>query len=117
MERATLHLEPLAGVSTSNIKQQKSYALWRVLDFVLAALFIFAGLTKILDLDHLLSDVQHLQFAAALTDLRNLSLANPAEFASDIDNFKILPWMVSVALAFYLPWLEILCALGLAFRF
>ena len=37
--------------------------------------------------------------------------------ASDIDNYKILPWPVSVALAFYLPWLEILCALGLVFRF
>lgn len=117
IQRVTLHLEPLAGVSTSNIKQKKSYALWRVLDFVLAALFIFAGLTKILDLDHLISNIQHLQFGSALAELRNLSLANPAEFASDIDNFKILPWTVSIALAFYLPWLEILCALGLAFRF
>ena len=117
IQRSTLHLEPFAGVSTSKIKQQKSYILWRVLDFVLAGLFIFAGLTKILDLDHLISDLRHLQFAAALADLRNLSLANPAEFASDIDNFKILPWAVSVAFAFYLPWLEILCALGLAFRF
>ena len=40
-----------------------------------------------------------------------------SQFASDIDNFKILPWPVSVALAFYLPWLEIFCALGLVFRF
>jgi len=38
-------------------------------------------------------------------------------FASDIDNYKILPWPVSVALAFYIPWLEIFCALGLVFRF
>ena len=116
IQRPTLHLEPLAGASTSNIKYQKSYILWRVLDFVLAGTFIFAGLTKILDLDHLIADVQHLQFANAWADLRNLSLANPAEFASDIDNFKILPWPVSVALAFYLPWLEILCALALVFR-
>src|SRR6516225_1229313 len=90
---------------------------WRILDFALAGIFIFAGLTKILDLDHLIADFQQLQFASALADLRNLSLANPAEFASDIDNFKILPWPVSVALAFYLPWLEIICALGLVFRF
>ena len=41
---------------------------------------------------------------------------DPVQFASDIDNFKILPWPVSVALAFYLPWLEILCALALVFR-
>ena len=42
---------------------------------------------------------------------------DPVQFASDIDNYKILPWPVSVALAFYLPWLEIFCALGLVFRF
>jgi hypothetical protein len=39
------------------------------------------------------------------------------EFANGIDNFKLVPWPVSVALAFYLPWLEIFCALGLVFRF
>ena len=91
--------------------------LWRILDFVVAGIFIFAGLTKILNLDQLIADLQHLRFASAFTDLGNLSLANAAEFASDIDNFKLLPWPVSVALAFYLPWLEIFCALGLAFRF
>jgi len=91
--------------------------LWRFLDLVVAGIFIFAGLTKILNLDQLIADLQHLRFASAFTDLGNLSLANAAEFASDIDNFKLLPWPVSVALAFYLPWLEILCALGLVFRF
>lgn len=64
--------------------------LFRLLDFVLAGIFIYAGIIKAID---------------------------PVQFASDIDNFKILPWPVSVALAFYLPWLEILCALGLIFRF
>jgi hypothetical protein len=87
--RPMLHLEPLTGATTSNIKHQKSYILWRVLDFVLAGVFIFAGVTKAID---------------------------PIQFASDIDNFKILPWPVSVALAFYLPWLEIFCAVGLVFR-
>ena len=91
--------------------------LWRILDFVLAGIFIFAGLTKILDLDHLIADLQHLRVANAFGDLGQLSLASPAEFANDIDNFKLLPWPVSVALAFYLPWLEIFCALGLVFRF
>ena len=112
-----LNVEPLTGATTSNIKHQKSHIVWRIVDFVLAGIFIFAGLTKILDLDHLMTDLQHLQFASALANLRNLSLANPAEFANDIDNYKILPWPVSVALAFYLPWLEIFCALGLVFRF
>ena len=91
--------------------------LWRFLDFVVAGIFIFAGLTKIFNLDQLIADLQHLRFASVFSDLGNLSLANVAEFATDIDNFKLLPWPVSVALAFYLPWLEIFCALGLLFRF
>ncbi len=91
--------------------------LWRILDFVVAGIFIFAGLTKIFDLDHLIADLQNLRVANAFADLGQLALANPAEFASDIDNYKLLPWPVSVALAFYLPWLEIFCALGLVFRF
>jgi putative oxidoreductase len=64
--------------------------LWRILDFVLAGIFMYAGALKAFD---------------------------PVQFASDIDNYKLLPWPVSVALAFYLPWLEIFCALGLVFRF
>lgn len=63
--------------------------LWRILDFAVAGIFIYAGVLKAID---------------------------PVQFASDIDNFKLLPWPASVALAFYLPWLEILCALGLVFR-
>jgi putative oxidoreductase len=82
---------------TSNIGSPSdvgSLGVWRVLlrilDFCLAGIFIYAGALKAFD---------------------------PVQFASDIDNYKILPWPVSVALAFYLPWLEILCALGLVFRF
>ena len=82
---------------TSNIELPSdvgSLGAWRVLsrilDFVLAGIFIYAGILKAID---------------------------PVQFASDIDNYKILPWPVSVALAFYLPWLEIFCALGLVFRF
>jgi putative oxidoreductase len=111
------HVESSASVTTSTIKHQRAYIFWRILNFVLAGMFIFAGLSKILDLDRLIADLQQLQFASAFADLRNLSLASPAEFASGIDNFKILPWPVSVALAFYLPWLEIFCALALVFRF
>jgi len=116
-QRPTPNVESSASVTTSTIKNQKSYIFWRILDFVLAGIFIFAGLSKILDLDRLIADLQRLQFASALADLRNLSPASPAEFASGIDNFKILPWPISVALAFYLPWLEIFCALALVFRF
>src|SRR5207302_7579554 len=34
----------------------------------------------------------------------------------DIENYHILPWSVGVRLAFYLPWLEILCGLALILR-
>jgi putative oxidoreductase len=63
--------------------------LWRLLDLVIAAIFIYAGVLKALD---------------------------PVQLAHDIDHYKILPWTVGVGLAFYLPWLEIFCGLALIFR-
>jgi putative oxidoreductase len=118
-ERPTSNVERLepstAGVRPSALDIKR--LLWRILDLIVAGIFIFAGFTKIFDLDHLIADLQHLRVASAFAGLRQLSLASPAEFASGIDNFKLLPWPVSVALAFYLPWLEILCALGLLFHF
>jgi putative oxidoreductase len=58
-------------------------------DVIVAGIFIYAGAIKALD---------------------------PVQFASDIDNYKIVPWPVSVALAFYLPWLEIFCGFALVVR-
>jgi len=63
---------------------------WRILDLIVAGVFIYAGVLKILD---------------------------PVQFANDIDNYKTLPWFVSVRLALYLPWLEIFCGLAVLFRF
>jgi putative oxidoreductase len=63
--------------------------VWRILALIIGALFIYAGAIKALD---------------------------PIGFANDIDNYKILPWFVGVRLAFYLPWLEILCGLALVIR-
>jgi Methylamine utilisation protein MauE. len=62
---------------------------WRILALIIGALFIYAGAIKALD---------------------------PIGFANDIDNYKILPWFIGVRLAFYLPWLEILCGLALIIR-
>ena len=90
--------------------------VWRLLDFLIAAVFIFAGLTKILDMDHLVSDLSHFRFPDLLTDIRHLSLSNPVGFARDVDNYKLLPWPIAVALGFYLPWLEIFSGLALIFR-
>ena len=63
--------------------------VWRLVDVIVGGVFIYAGAIKALD---------------------------PIRFANDIDNYKVLPWAVSVRLAFYLPWLEILCGIGLIAR-
>ena len=63
---------------------------WRILDLIVGGIFIYAGVLKVLD---------------------------PVHFGLDIDNYKILPWFISVRLGFYLPWLEILCGGALVFRF
>ena len=42
-----------------------------------------------------------------------LKVWDPVKFANDISNFRILPWALGVRLAFYLPWLEILCGVAL----
>jgi putative oxidoreductase len=63
--------------------------IWRIVDFILAAVFIYAGVLKALD---------------------------PVQLAHDVDHYKILPWTIGVGLAFYLPWLEIFCGLALIFR-
>jgi len=63
--------------------------LWRAVDFIIAAIFVYAGVLKVLD---------------------------PVQLAHDIDHYKILPWTIGVGLAFYLPWLEIFCSLALVFR-
>src|SRR5438034_11280648 len=63
--------------------------VWRIADVIIAGVFIYAGAIKVLD---------------------------PVQFANDIDNYKILPWTIGVGLAFYLPWLEILCGFALILR-
>ncbi|MEY2543151.1 MAG: hypothetical protein QOE81_612, partial [Verrucomicrobiota bacterium] len=63
---------------------------WRIVDLIVGGIFIYAGVIKALD---------------------------PVQFANDIDNYKMLPWSVSVRLALYLPWLEIFCGLAVIFHF
>src|SRR2546430_584399 len=70
-------------------EEQMKYA-WRVVDLIVGGIFVYAGVSKVLD---------------------------PAQFANDIDNYKTLPWFISVRLAFYLPWLEIFSGLAIIFRF
>ncbi len=62
---------------------------WRIVDLIIGGLFIYAGAIKAFD---------------------------PRHFATDIDNYKILPWALALSFAFYLPWLEIFCGLAVIVR-
>src|SRR5882762_10036575 len=64
--------------------------LWRIVALIVGGIFIYAGVIKAVD---------------------------PLRFAIDIDNYKMLPWAIGVRLAFYLPWLELLCGVALILRF
>src|SRR5213592_960582 len=86
---STSNLQLSGDASTSNIKNRTSNILRRIVDLIVAGVFIYAGAHKALA---------------------------PVQFASDIDNYKILPWPISVALACYLPWLEIFCGFALVVR-
>jgi len=70
---------------------------WRIVGLLVGAVFIFAGVTK-------------------MVDFQPFRVLDPMDFARDIDNYKLLPWWLSVRLALYLPWLEIICGLALVFR-
>lgn len=90
------HLNPLGAPPGSDPGEdaQRSVSVvsrivWRIVDMIVGGIFIYAGAIKVLD---------------------------PVQFATDIDNYKILPWPISVGLAFYLPWLEMLCGLALILR-
>lgn len=45
-----------------------------------------------------------------------LKLKDPAAFALDIGHYRLLPYPATLALAVYLPWLELLCAVGVLTR-
>jgi putative oxidoreductase len=66
-----------------------SFLVRRGLAVLAGAVFLYAGIAKV---------------------------ADPIHFASDISNYQIIPWSIGVRVAFYLPWLEILCGLALIFH-
>ena len=45
-----------------------------------------------------------------------LKSLDPAAFAIDIQNYRLLPWTWDVLLALYLPWIELLCGAALILR-
>lgn len=58
----------------------------RLLEVALGGLFLYAGAMKMLD---------------------------PSAFASEIANYRLVPWNVAAAGALFLPWLEITCGIAL----
>src|SRR5437764_11066151 len=71
-------------------EEEQMKFFWRIVDLIVGGIFIYAGLIKALD---------------------------PVQFGLDIDNYKTLPWFVSVRLALYLPWLEIFGGLAVICHF
>ena len=90
VQSPTLNAQVSAEDAPPSIKYRSLKIFCWLVALIVAGVFIYAGALKALD---------------------------PVQFAHDIDHYKILPWSASVALAFYLPWVEILCGLGLIFRF
>jgi uncharacterized membrane protein YphA (DoxX/SURF4 family) len=81
---------------------------WRILALLAGGVFVYAGVVKLTNIDAVVG-ASGVGFISHLGDLR---LADPMRFANDISNYHIVPWPVGVRLAFYLPWLEILCGLA-----
>jgi uncharacterized membrane protein YphA (DoxX/SURF4 family) len=90
-DRPTPNAELEGSGTSSFIPRPSSFRrlLWRVVAIIIGGIFIYAGVVKVVD---------------------------PAEFARDIDNYKMLPWQMSVWLGLYLPWIEIVCGLALVTR-
>jgi uncharacterized membrane protein YphA (DoxX/SURF4 family) len=73
---------------TFNAQRSTPTVLQRVVAIIVGAVFIYAGFLKARD---------------------------PLHFASDINNYQMIPWSVGVRFAFYLPWLELFCGFALVF--
>jgi putative oxidoreductase len=88
VQRPTSNVELGDSGTSSFIPHPSSFRryLWRAVAIIIGALFVYAGAVKVVD---------------------------PVEFARDVDNYKMLPWQLSVWLGLYLPWLEIFCGLAL----
>ncbi len=67
-----------------------SAIIFKILCWTIAAIFILAGAEKI---------------------------SNPAKFAQDINNYRLLPYFLVAVTAIILPWLEMICGLFLILNF
>ena len=80
---------PMSEEGRDRLRFAWDFFVRRGIAVLAGAVFVYAGITKV---------------------------ADPMRFASDINNYQIIPWSIGVRLAFYLPWLEILCGLALITR-
>src|SRR5205814_1952367 len=76
----------LAGMASG---EKMTRVVLRLLDMTIGGVFIYAGVAKAFD---------------------------PARFAADIDNYRLLPWHAVVAASLYLPWVEIASGVALIVR-
>lgn len=79
----------MSGAPNRSQRFSWRFVATRSLALLAGAVFIYAGILKVRD---------------------------PLRFASDINNYQMIPWSVGVRFAFYLPWLELLCGLALVFH-
>ena len=80
--------------NTTGTSQNKAVMNWLfilafIVAFLVAAVFLYAGVLKAWE---------------------------PIKFAEDIQKYHILSWPLGMGMAFYLPWLEIICGLALLTR-
>lgn len=61
----------------------------------------------------LIAFIAKMSLAAVFLYAGVLKIIEPVRFATDVSNYHLLPWGLGVALAFYLPWLEMVAALSL----
>lgn len=62
------------------------------------------------------SDIAAMAVGALFIYAGEVKAVAPAQFADDIANYRLLPHAAAVALALYLPWLEMICGLALVFK-
>ena len=80
---------PMSDISVQSGRFNWRRLLGRLLAAIVGIVFVYAGVLKIWD---------------------------PLHFASDINNYQMVPWSVGIRMAFYLPWLEVLCGCALIFH-
>jgi putative oxidoreductase len=84
-----MEIDPVTEPPKKQFPRRYLMILRMVCRFILGALFVFAGTTKIYD---------------------------PGAFAIELERYQLVPWQVGAAIADYLPWLELAAGLSLFYK-